>query len=217
MFDLNSKTVVNRIFKTKDILKMINADKDIKKDATSIEKINLINVISEDTFNIKSNSLCKEIYIFNITLKEKRIPIEFIKAFDNVIELHTYFIFEFEEEFKELCIYRYIEDNKIKRCGIYESEWGREEKKELPYCMNICEIYNNFVMSLIDFKRRANEDMNAFLERVSDIEKLKKEINSLEKKAFKEAQPRKKFDISREIRAKKEKLKDLEGDNYGQT
>ena len=33
---------------------MINADKDIKKDATSIEKINLINVISEDTFNIKS-------------------------------------------------------------------------------------------------------------------------------------------------------------------
>ena len=217
MFDLNSKTVVNRIFKTKDILKMINADKDIKKDASSIEKINLANVISEDRLNIKVDSSCKEIYVFYITLNEKRVPIDFIKAFDNNIELHTYFIFEFEEEFKEVCIYRYIEDSKIKRGKIYESEWGRKEKKELPYCMNIYEVYNNFVMSLIDLKKRENEDMNAFLERFSDIKKLKKEITTLEKKAFKEAQPRKKFDISREIRAKKEKLKDLEGDNYGQT
>lgn len=46
MFDLNSKTLVDREFKTKEILKMINADKDIKKDASSIEKIILTNVIS---------------------------------------------------------------------------------------------------------------------------------------------------------------------------
>lgn len=211
MFDLNSKTLVNRVFKTKEILKMINADKDIKKDASSIEKIILNNVISEETFNMKSNSLCKEIYVFNISLKEKRIPIEFIKAFDKIIELHTYFIFKFEEEFKELCIYRYVEDNRIKRCGIYESEWGNKEIEELPYCMNICEVYNYFVMNLVDLKIRHNEDMNTFLERFNNIEKLKKEIKSLEKKAFKEAQPRKKFDIARDIRAKKQKLYELEG------
>lgn len=217
MFDLNSKTAVNRIFKTKDILKMINADKDIKKDASSIEKINLANVISEETFNIKADSSCKEIYIFYITLKEKRVPIDFIKAFDNIIELHTYFIFEFKEEFKEVCIYRYVEDNKIKRGKIYESEWGEKELKELPYCMNICEVYNYFVMNLVDLKKRENEDMNTYLERFNDIEKLKKEIKSLEKKAFKEAQPRKKFDIARKIRIQKEKLQELEGENYGQT
>ena len=56
-----------------------------------------INLVAE--FNMKANSLCKEIYVFNIRLKEKRIPIDFIKAFDRNIELHTYFIFEFEEEF----------------------------------------------------------------------------------------------------------------------
>lgn len=216
MFDLNSKTLVDREFKTKEILKMINADKDIKKDASSIEKIILTNVISEKTFNMKANSLCKEIYVFNIRLKEKIIPIDFIKAFDRNIELHTYFIFECEEELKELCIYRYIEDNRIKRCGIYESEWGHKEIKELPYCLNIFDVYNYFVMNLVDLKIRHNEDMNTFLERFNNIEKLKKEIESLEKKAFKEAQPRKKFDIARKIRIQKETLQELEGENYGQ-
>lgn len=216
MFELNSKTLVDREFKTKEILKMINADKDIKKDASFIEKIILTNVISEETFNMKANSLCKEIYVFNINLKEKRIPIDFIKAFDRNIELHTYFIFEFEEEFKELCIYRYIEDNKIKHGNIYEGEWGKKEVKQLPYCMNICEVYNYFVINLVNLKIRENEDMNAFLERFNNIGKLKKEIQALEKKAFKEAQPRKKFDIARDIRAKKQKLHELEGDNHGQ-
>lgn len=216
MFDLNSKTLVDREFKTKEILKMINADKDIKKDALSIEKIILTNVISEETFNMKANSLCKEIYVFNIRLKEKRIPIDFIKAFDRNIELHTYFIFEFEEEFKELCIYRYIEDNKIIRGNIYESEWSTKEVKQLPYCMNICEVYNYFVINLVNLKIRENENMNAFLERFNNIGKLKKEIQALEKKAFKEAQPRKKFDIARDIRAKKQKLYELEGDDHGQ-
>ena len=215
MFDLNSRTLVYREFKTKEILKMIKADKDIKKDALSIEKIVLTNVISEETFNMKADSLCKEIYVFNIRLKEKRIPIDFIKAFDKNIELHTYFIFEFEEEFKELCIYRYIEDNKIKRGNIYESEWGNKEIKELPYCMNICEVYNYFVINLVDLKIRDNEDMNTFLERFNNIGKLKKEIQALEKKAFKEAQPRKKFDIARDIRVKKQKLHELEGENHG--
>ncbi len=216
MFDLNSKTVVNKKFKINEILKMINADKNIKKDASCIESIYLSNVISEETFNMKGNFSCSEIYIFNIAVKEKIIPIEFIKAFDKFIELHTYFIFEYEGEFKELCIYRHIEDNKIKRGNIYESEWGSKEINELHYCVDICEIYNTFVMNLIDLRIRENEDMNAFLERFNNIKKLKKEIQALETKAFKESQPRKKFDIAREIREQKEKLQVLEGENNGQ-
>ncbi|MDU4318612.1 MAG: DUF4391 domain-containing protein [Clostridium sp.] len=212
MFDLNNKTVVNRSFKIREIFKMINADKDLKRDAEVIKKINLANVISKETLNIKSNESCREIYVFNITLKEKRIPIDFIKTFDKNIELHTYFIFEHEDEFKELCIYRYVQDSNIKRGRIYESAWGNKESKELPYCINICEIYNSFILNLVDLKIRENENINDFLERLYNIEQLRKEISTLEKKAFKESQPRKKFDIGREVKIKKEKLKGLEGE-----
>ena len=105
MFDLNNKTEVNKVFKIREIFKMINADKDVKRDAEVIEKISLTNVISKETLNIKSDEYCREIYVFNITLMEKRIPIDFIKELDKNIELHTYFVFEYEDEFKEVCIY----------------------------------------------------------------------------------------------------------------
>lgn len=212
MFDLNNKTEVNKVFKIREIFKMINADKDVKRDAEVIEKISLTNVISKETLNIKSDEYCREIYVFNITLKEKRIPIDFIKELDKNIELHTYFVFEYEDEFKEVCIYRYVEDSNIKRGRIYESEWGNKEIKELPYCINISEIYNKFILNLVDLNIRENENINDFLERFYNIKQLKKEISALEKKAFKESQPRKKFDIGREVKIKKEKLKGLEGE-----
>lgn len=215
MFEFSSKTQVNKEFKLKEILKMINADKSIKKDASCIDKITLSNVISEETLNIKSDNSCKEIYIFQIDLEEKRIPIEFIKSFDKVIELHTYFIFKYEKQFKEFCIYRHIENNLIKRGNTYEVNWKLEELKELPYFINIKEIYDNLILNLIDLKPNENEELSYFLERFNNIQRIKKEINALEKKAFKETQPKKKFDIGREIRKEKEMLKALEGENNG--
>ena len=91
-----------------------------------------------------------------------------------------------------------------------------EELKELPYCMSIKEIYDNLIFNLVDLKPVNNEEINWFLERFNNIQKLKKKINVLEKKAFREVQPRKKFDIGREIKKQKEKLKTLEGDHNGQ-
>lgn len=215
MFEFNSKTVVNREFKIKDILKVIDADKNIKKETSCIEKITLINVISEETLNMKSDDSCKEIFIFKIDLTEKVIPIEFIKNFDKAIELHTYFIFRYKDEIKELCIYRDIKNNLIKRGNVYENHWKKQELKELPYCMNIKEIYKNLIFKLVNLKPNDNEEINCFFERFSSIKKIKKCINVLEKKAFKETQPKKKFDIGREIRKQKEVLKTLQGDNNG--
>jgi hypothetical protein len=78
--------------------------------------------------------------------------------------------------------------------------------------MNIKEIYNNLIFNLVNLKPNNNEEVNCFLERFSNIQKIKREISALEKKAFKETQPKKKFDIGREIRKQKEVLKTLEGE-----
>lgn len=215
MFQFNNKTLVNKEFKLKEILKMINADKNIKNDASCIKNITLSNVISEDTLNIKSDNLCKEIFIFKIDLKEKRIPVEFIKAFNRFMNMHNYFIFNYKGSYKELCIYRYIENDSIKFGSIYESYWKQEKLKDLPYCIKIKEIYDNLIFNLVDLEPIENEELNCFLERYNNIRKIKKEICVLEKKAFKETQPKKKFDMGREIRKQKELLRTLEGDNNG--
>lgn len=211
MFVFNSKTMINRVFTTKEILNLVNADKNIKKELVLIENLTLSNVINKNTLNMKSDESCKEIYIFKIKLKEKKIPLEFIKCLDKAILLHTYFLFQFEDEFKEMCIYRYIESNSIKRGNIYETDWSKKILKELPFCMSIQEIYNNLIFNLVPLNPNDNETLDCFLHRFNEIQKIKKEIKALEQKAFKEVQPRKKFDIGREIQKKREKLKILGG------
>lgn len=220
MFEFSSKTVVNKDFRIKDILKMIDTDKGMKKaltkESTVIERIILTNVLSEKTLNMRCDEYCREIYIFRIELNDKEIPIEFIKTLDKSIGLHTYFIFQFKDEVKDLCIYRCTDDGKIIRKGVYESEWHREEIKTLPYCLSVKEIYSNLIYELVPLKPRNNEELNCFLERFKEVQKLRKQVNTLEKKAFRESQPRKKFEMGRELREKKELLEALQGDNNGQ-
>lgn len=211
MFQFNSNTIVNKEFKVREIIKLINGDSVIKKEAANIEKITLSNIISKDTLNIKSNDNCKEIYVFLIVLRERKIPIDFIKAFDKFIQLHTYFVFQYKNNYKEVCIYRNIEDGVIKRGKLYENDWKEEELVELPYCIDVLEVYKRLVMSFIDLKPRSEEDLNSFIKRYDEIQKLKKDISVLEKKAFKETQPRKKFEYRKEVRKIKEKLIMFEG------
>lgn len=61
-------------------------------------------------------------------------------------------------------------------------------------------------MSFIDLKPRNEEELDTFIKRYDEIKKLKRDISILEKKVFKETQPRKKFEYGREVRKIKEKL-----------
>lgn len=211
MFKFSSKTQVDKVFKLKELYKMINADKEIKEDAAIIDKIALAKVLSSNTLNMKSSEECKEIYIFHIALKEKRIPIKFIKSLDESIKLHTYFILQYGEQVKELCIFRQVQEDVIRFGKVYESQWQNEAFEELPYCSSIKDIYKYLILGLIPLRPKSNENLAEFIERYSQVQRLKKDIEILEKKAFQEKQPRKKFDIGRDIRSLKIKLCEIEG------
>ena len=172
-------------------------------------------VISTGTINMKSNEDCKEIYIFEIELKEKKVPLWFIKSLDEATKLHTYFILLYSELVKELCIFRQVQEGTIKFGKVYESEWHKEDLKELPYCKNIKDVYKNLVIQLIPIVPNEDEELEDFIDRYTQIETLKKNIQNSEKKAYKEKQPRKKFDIGRDMRKLQLKLKEIEGNNDG--
>jgi len=66
MFYFSSKTQVNRLFKIKELYKIIKADKEVKADTANVSKVTLDKVITSDTSNMKSDEECKEIYIFEL-------------------------------------------------------------------------------------------------------------------------------------------------------
>jgi hypothetical protein len=212
MFRFSSKTQVDRVFKIKELYKVIKADKEVKEEASYIDKVTVSKVISLDTVNMKSSEECKEIYIFEIELKEKQVPLKFIRSLEEVTKLHTYFVLKFGELIKEFCVHRLIQGDTIKFGKQFESEWRKEDLKELPYCGSIKDIYKNLVSSLIPIVLKENEELEQFIERYLQIQKLKKDIESLEKKAYQAKQPRKKFDLGRDLRNLKLKLKELQGE-----
>lgn len=216
MFKFTRNTRVDREFRVREILKLINANKEVRKDSTIIDKVILKYVLSENTLNIKANGECKEIYIIEIQLKERKVPLEFIKFFDKFIQLHTYFILIYGKEYKEFCIYRYLDGNEIKRGKVYESSWSENDLSELSYCFTIEEIYKNLFINLLKLDCREDENLKDYIYRFDEIERLKKEIDKLKNKAFKETQPRKKFEITKEMKKNREILRTLKGDNNGQ-
>ena len=200
MFKFSSKTQVDKQFKMTELYKTIKADKVVKADANCIKKVVLSNVISTVTMNMTSDDNCREIYIFRIYLKEKRVPLEFIRCLDKVIFLHTYFILQYGEQVKELCIYRQVHDDTVRYGRVYEKEWQSENLKDLPFCSSIKDIYKSLMLEFIETKPRDNESLEELIERDSAIKKLEREISIMQKKADSEKQPRKKFDLAREIR-----------------
>ena len=62
MFDLSSKTRVDRRFRLAELYKMMAADKQVKESAKNILSIVLTNALSQETTNLPAGDKVKEIY-----------------------------------------------------------------------------------------------------------------------------------------------------------
>lgn len=209
MYSLNSKTKVDKAFKMTDLFKLIKADKTIKQDAAIVESVMLEHVLNPQTIHLKNDDKCQEIYIFRIRLKEKQVPELFIKKLDETIELHTYFILEYESQVKELGIYRVIHESTIKRGKIYETPWQEEVEEDMPYCHKLKDLYDHLIMTLVPLESKEDENLEAFLCRYEEVQRLQREIVALTRKAQTEKQPRKKLDIGREVTKLKAQLQQI--------
>ena len=88
MFQFPSKTVVEQNFKLNDLLKLINADKAVRTEAKNIQKIQMINAISEVTTGLKSSNDVNEIYVIKIDLLSPDVPRNFIRLLDKTIKCY---------------------------------------------------------------------------------------------------------------------------------
>ena len=212
MFDLSSKTKVNRKFRLAELYKMMTADKEIKADAKNILSVVLTNVLSSDTMNLSSDGKVKEVYIFDIELTQKTIPTLFITALDKAINLHTVFIFRYEDEQMLYGCYKEKTEKGVKLGKYYGTEWTKEKTPiSLPLNVNsIDDIYTAIIDELIPITANQGEETADFVARFDRINKLKVEIARLQKQVDNERQPKKRFELNDELKKLKNELKSLE-------
>ena len=211
MFDLSSKTKVNRKFRLAELYKMMGADKEVKSDAKNIISIVLKNVISKDTMNLSSGGKVKEIYVFDIELDKKEIPTLFISSLDKAINLHTVFILHCENEQILYGCFKERTEKGVKLGKYYKTDWTTNtEPIALPLNVtSIDDIYTAIIDVLIPIEANVGEQTSDFVARFDKINKLKAEIDRKQKQVDNERQSKRRFELNDELKALKKELEKI--------
>lgn len=212
MFELSSKTKVNKKFRFAELYKMMAAGKEVKEDAKNISSVTLANVLSKETMNLSSDGKVKEIYIFELELVNKITPSLFIAALDKSINLHTVFILKYNNEQMLYGCYKEKTERGVKLGKYYGTDWTKESALiPLPLNVNtIDDIYTAIIDELIPITANQGEETADFVARFDRINKLKTEISRLQKQVDNERQPKKRFELNDELKKLKKELESLE-------
>lgn len=208
LIQLSSKTEFHQAFKMSALCKMLGASKDVRTDGRVITAVELCNVLNNETLNLQQSGAVKEIYIFKLTLAEKRIPSLFITALDKFTNFHTVFVLECDDEQILYGALKERTDKGFKIGKYYSTEWtSTPTPVTLPVDIaTLDEAYTALIDALIPLTTRPNETTADFVARYEQIVKLNKEISKLQRQVDTERQPKRRFDLNDKLKELKKEL-----------
>ncbi len=193
--------IVNRFIPKKTFYEKTNVSVVTKTEFIDIvDKITWKYKLAEDTINITKTDEVEEIEIFEIELKEKKIPRNVINTIVRAIPYKILFILSYKEEF---CYMINANQN-------YYSKWNEEIEFDFSD-INLEYIYQNIVKKLIKHEDNDNGNKNfqQILENNKKKEELNKRIDILKNKVKNEKQFNKKVEFNQELRKLESELEEL--------
>lgn len=210
MFDLSSKTQVNKLFKLNELYKLINADKTVRASAENVISVTLANVLNAVTMNLTATGTVKEIYVFEIVLTNKIVPTLFLTALDKAINLHTIFVLRHDTKTLLYGAYKEYGEKGMKIGKYYATEWAEDRLITLPLNVSsLDDIYTAMIDELIPITARKAESTKDFVARYDEILNLQKEVEKLQRAVDTEKQSKRRFELNGELKQKKKELEGL--------
>ncbi len=202
----SSALVEKFVAKTKFTQKFLKKT-DIKDEFTNhIQKIIWKYKISESTVNISKTKEIEEIEVFEIELKQKKIPYKAIAQINIFIPYTILFVFTYLQEQTAGIFYTH----KLKQ-RFYSLDWdSSDDEKNIPVRgENLQTVYENIVETFLDKRALKKEFFSDKVLLHHKIDEIEKEIQVLENKVRKEKQFNKKLPLNQELNLKKSSLKKL--------
>ena len=198
MIKLPKKCEVNKFLPKKTFYEKIGISSGIKNDFTNlVEKITWLYKLSPDTIGISKTEEVEEIQIFQIDVKDRKIPINIIKFITKVIPYKILFIVKYKKD------YCYA----VKVDNVYYSDWNDNIKFEFN-AINLEVLYENIVKSII--KENNNlKDFNKIIENENRKIELNRQINILKNKIQKEKQFNRKVELNIELNKLEKEMEEL--------
>lgn len=163
-----------------------------------ISRIAIVNEISLDKINIPAGEEVKNFFVLLVTLKKKNFDEKNIAILSKLIPQNILFILEYEGQSK-LAIYH---------TKLMQTDWKPTESCIIELRgLNLDKVWENVIRSLESgvWNEKLTLDENIALH--EQQEKLKKQIEKLEKMARAEKQPKKKFELVQQINILERQMK----------
>lgn len=196
MFNFSTKTLVNKKFKLTDLNKQISASKECKKEGFSIESVTLKNIISPRTLNSDIDKEIKEIYVFEIVMKERFVPENFIRELDKNVKLATLFLIK-HEDYECGCMAYKKERYKDK---YYATNWENRIDYDIPLGSSVSQTYKFILSKFLQYQFIESETVDEYIKRNNQLVKLDYQIEKTRNAAYYESQSKKKFEYNARLK-----------------
>lgn len=205
MINFPEATVVHRRMPKEAFYKRLSLTTALKdKFVSDVDRIFVENSLTKDNLNLAADSDVKEILLLSITLKKQEFDGKVVEAIARQNPHQLVFLLIFEGQ-RQLALYH---------SKLYRTQWMPEEELKLDaYGYTLEEIWNSLIEQIALYEERAESaeklsiDQRLVLQ--EKILKLEKQIEKTEAAAWKEQQPKKRFELYTRLQTYKQKLEEL--------
>lgn len=200
MFELPKNCYVNKFLPKKVFYEKVGVSSGVKDEFVNlVDRITWLYKLSPDTIGIIKTDNIEEIQIFQIDVKERKIPSAVIKTITKGVQYKILFLIRYNDEF---CYSIKVDD-------IFTTDWNDEIIFDFN-AINLEIVYENIVKSIIK-EENNNKHFDEIIEEKSHKQEVEKRINQLKQKIKSEKQFNRKIELNIELNRL---LKELEENNY---
>ena len=205
MIDFPEATRVHRRMPKEAFYKRLTLTTALKeKFVSDVDRIFIENSLTMDNLRLTKESEVKEILLLTVTLKKQEFDGKVIEAIARQNPHNLVFLLIHEDE-RQLALFH---------GKLYRSPWMPEDELTLTAKgFSLEEIWEGFIEQIALYEERAESAESLTIDQrlrlQEKIVKLEKQIQKAEAAAWKETQPKKRFDLYQRVQKYKQELEDL--------
>lgn len=198
MFGLPQSTELNRQLPKKSIyskFRLNTADR-ARFDA-DIRKLTIIGEVSPATVNIKAGENITAFYVILVSLRTQDYDPKNIVLLSKIINQSMLFVLEYEGQAR-LAVFR---------TRLLQAEWVPAQELGIKLTgLNLDAVWENIIIQVGDVEIEQGNTLDQQLAIDEEREKLKRQIDKLERRARSEKQPRRKLEMVQEVKVLRQRL-----------
>ena len=205
MIDFPKNTVVRRRLPKEAFYKQLSLTSTLKqKFVSDVDRIVVENSLTQKNLNLAKESEICEIMLLSIVLKKQDFDGKIVGAIARQNPHKLVFLLEYEKEY-QLAVFH---------SKLYRTDWMKEQNLSLNLSGNtLNEIWDDLIRQIAVSSeavlKREDQTIDEQLIAQDEIDRLKKLIKKTEAAAWKEQQPKKKFELYTRLHEYKKQLEEI--------